>query len=73
MMDKLKLYRPIFQRAWTLKLLLKNVPGNGTKRFDLGIPMVDTGTYFYGTIFVLYDIIVIVGKVDTLTRMPTTE
>jgi len=39
----------------------------------LGIPMVDTGTYFYGTIFVLYDIIVIVGKVDTLTRMPTTE
>lgn len=36
------------------------------KRFGLGIPMVDTGTYFYGTFLVLSDIIVIVGKMDTL-------
>ena len=52
-----------------LRLLLKNVPGNWTKRSGLGIPMVDTGTYFHGTFLGLSDIIVIVGEMDTLTRL----
>jgi len=47
--------------------MLRKRSGNWKKLFGLGILMVDTGTYFYGTIFVLYDIIVIVGKIGRLT------
>ena len=51
-----------------LKTASSHIPkGMDADEASLSIPMVDTGTYFYGTFFVLYDIIVIVGKVDTLT------